>query len=429
MFFRNPDNASAGTLRKLFSNTSLGSVQSLVEMGGDFAITVVIARMLGANTLGIFIYAKALIALLNSLLSMGMTQVVIRNFAQKEEGRQQLISNSLTIRLFFTLPATLIVAFGISLLLPIDESTRTAIWLVAIFNGLGNTLVLLNGAFQAVSRFQFPMYLSIIHKLSLFIIAWLVPFLKGDILIVLIGFIFVRMVLFLMTLRLVTLKVIPVKLRFVFSEWKELIEQSLPLAFSDLSAVANGRADSVLLGTMKSVGEVAIYGAAYNLYLGLNGVINSLAIGGFPLLSKQAKSSHKSAIHLSARIGLVLLIGTSLIALIGIIFAEQIILIVYGPELLSTSKILQILLIALIFSSIGKLCHFTLISIQLQKLVFWATMTGMLFNLGANLILIPQFGYIGAAYITLATEIIVFLISFSLVIRQYTIEKQRVLHF
>ena len=124
-----------------------------------------------------------------------------------------------------------------------------------------------------------------------------------------------------------------------------------------------------------------------------------------------------------------MLIGTSLIALIGIIFAEQIILIVYGPELLSTSKILQILLIALIFSSIGKLCHFTLISIQLQKLVFWATMTGMLFNLGANLILIPQFGYIGAAYITLATEIIVFLISFSLVIRQYTIEKQRVLHF
>jgi O-antigen/teichoic acid export membrane protein len=428
MFIRNFDRLSTGTLRKLLSNTSFGSVQSLVEMGGDFAITIVIARLLGANTLGAFIYAKALIALLNSLLSMGMTQVVIRNFAQREVERQHIISNSLTIRLFFTMPATLVVAFGISLLLPIDDLTRMTIWLVAIFNGLGNTLVLLNGAFQAISRFEFPLYLSIFHKLSLFGIAWLIPLLNGDLLIVLVGFIFVRVVLFFITLRLVKSKVIPIKLRFAFSEWVALIRQSLPLAFSDLSAVANGRADSVLLGTMKSVSDVAIYGAAYNLYLGLNGVINSLAIGGFPLLSKQAELSHKSAIRLSSRMGIILFIGTTLIALIGTIFAKQIILIVYGSELLSTYRILQILLVALIFSSLGKLCHFTLISIHMQKLVFWATVTGMLFNLGANLILIPRFGYLGAAYITLATEIIVFLLSFSLVMRQYTIEKRRVLH-
>jgi O-antigen/teichoic acid export membrane protein len=312
--------------------------------------------------------------------------------------------------------------------LPVDIETQRAIWLVAIINSLGNTTLLLNGTFQAVSKFQFPLSLSIVHKLGLLLVAWRVPVFYDDIIPVLIGFIGVHLVILLTAWLLVNQQIVAVRLRFVISEWQDLIRESLPLAFSDLSLVANGRADSFLLGTMRSVSDVAIYGAAYNLYLGINGVINSLAVGVFPILSQRANTSKKSALRLSSRVGLVLLAATAVIAVVGILLSERIILLVYGPELLIAYPIFQILLLAVIFSSLGKLCHFTLISIRLQKLVFWATVTGMIFNVTANLVFIPIYGYTGAAYITLATEFIVFLFSFSLLLRQNRLENQGAVH-
>lgn len=428
MFLKKFNLPSSGVFRKIFSNTSLGSIQSMVEMGGNFAITVVIARMVGVNALGIYIYAKALVALIHSVLSMGMTQVVIRNFAQKENERQAIISTSFTLRLFITVPLTFVIAYGVSLVLPIDSETQRAIWLVAIINSLGNTTLLLNGTFQAVSKFQFPLSLSIVHKMGLLLMAWQVPIFYDALIPVLIGFICVHVVVLLVAWQLVNYKITAVRLRFVLAEWRELIQESLPLAFSDLSLVANGRADSFLLGTMRSVSDVAIYGAAYNLYLGINGVINSLAVGVFPILSQRANASKKSALRLSSRVGLVLFSATAVIAVVGILLSERIILLVYGTELLIAYPIFQILLLAIIFSSLGKLCHFTLISIRLQKLVFWATVTGMIFNITANLILIPIYGYTGAAYITLATELIVFLFSFSLLLRQSRLEHLSAVH-
>ena len=386
-------------------------------MGGNFLVTVFIARMLGIDVLGSYVYAKALTLFIHAIMGLGLVNVVIREIAQKPSATQIIASNSITIRLFVTIPATFIVAYAVSYLLPIDDTTQKIIWLVALIDGIGNTTGLLNGVFLARSQFEYPLLITFVRRSLILLAVYFLPRNGYGIVLIIASFTVIHGFTLIGAWALVNYKVASLRLRFNRVEWARLLRMSLPLTLSNITYATNSRADSVLIGTIHSINDVGIYSAAYNIYLGLVGIINSVALGAFPILSEKAKLSHRQALRLSFQLGLGILFGTSIIAVVGILLSDWIMLNVYGSELVSATNILRILLVAMIFSSLSRLCQFALISLSLQKLFFWTTFIGTLFNVCVNLALIPRYGYLGATYTTLATEFIILIISVFFLIR------------
>jgi O-antigen/teichoic acid export membrane protein len=89
------------------------------------------------------------------------------------------------------------------------------------------------------------------------------------------------------------------------------------------------------------------------------------------------------------------------------LLAEPIVAVVGGREYLPDSAIaLAILICYLPLSYANGLTQYVLIAAGRQRLLTAAFCAALVFNLAANLLLIPRFSYVGAAWVTVASEIV-----------------------
>lgn len=397
-------------LNRVLSNSALMFVRTAFDAGVNLLLSVMLVRGLGESALGTYIYASSLAALIYSLLGLGINTIITREIAQAPANTRKIVSNGISIRLCVTLPIAFATVYVFSRVLLIDVNTQMVVLMVALSVGFGFVTDLVFGVFQAVGRFEYHFILSIFYKLSILFLAWLAVRSGQGLVTIVCLFVGMQVLTMVLSLLLMNRKVTPIGLGFNFTFWRSLIRQSLPLAFSGFSETANNRSDSVLLGSMRSVQEVGIYGAAYNLYLGGGLLVYSLIVGAFPALSQRSIVSRRAVFNLFIWLALLMLVLTGLFALVSFAFSPQIVLLVYGSNLSAASKPFSILTFALVFFGLERLCLVTLTSVGLQRYVFWATLVGAIVNVSLNLVVIPRFGYMGAAYSTLLTEIIMFVL-------------------
>ena len=72
----------------------------------------------------------------------------------------------------------------------------------------------------------------------------------------------------------------------------------------------------------------------------------------------------------------------------------------------------------LVVVSLGYLTGYLMISYSLQRVFVAAAFLALFFNVGANLLFIPRFGFIAAAWTTLATEVLVLSITMTMLCRR-----------
>ena len=77
-----------------------------------------------------------------------------------------------------------------------------------------------------------------------------------------------------------------------------------------------------------------------------------------------------------------------------------------GIEFAASVGVLRILIVALLFAYMGHLVGFALISKEGQKDMLGLGLVILIFNLMGNLMAIPRFGIVGAATVTVFTEML-----------------------
>jgi len=88
------------------------------------------------------------------------------------------------------------------------------------------------------------------------------------------------------------------------------------------------------------------------------------------------------------------------------IFAPLMVHILAGVQFEASVGVLRILAIALVFAYLGHLVGFTLISKEGQKEMLGVGLIILIFNLIGNLVVIPRYGIMGAARVTVLTEML-----------------------
>lgn len=170
--------------------------------------------------------------------------------------------------------------------------------------------------------------------------------------------------------------------------------------------------DVVMLGMLCGNLEVGYYTAATKIKAILLTLVLSLGTVLLPRLSYYIKE-HKEEqfICLVKKAFEVVLILSLSLSVYVVLFAEELILFLSGPEFLGATLAMQIITPTLFFIGITNLLGIQILTPMCkEKYVLVSVTGGAIVNLALNYYMIPAYGAVGAAVATLAAEIIVLII-------------------
>jgi O-antigen/teichoic acid export membrane protein len=180
------------------------------------------------------------------------------------------------------------------------------------------------------------------------------------------------------------------------------LRESWPLFLNQLLQGLFFKVDALLLPGLAGTAAAGVYAAAYKVSEGAGIVSSSFTLALFPRLARQSDpaSAYRLALRVLLQLAFPLAAGIALLS-------EPIVAIVGGREYLPDSAVaLAILICYLPLSYANGLTQYLLVAAGRQRLLTGAFVAALVFNVVANLLLIPRFSYVGAAWVTVASEVV-----------------------
>lgn len=167
--------------------------------------------------------------------------------------------------------------------------------------------------------------------------------------------------------------------------------------------------DITIIGYMKGDAAVGLYSAAVKIMYVLTNMISSLGTVILPRMAYYMKSGRKNQFdRLTGQTIRFVLMLTFPIAAGVFLLSKEILLLVCGREFADASLALEILALNIILSPLnGVVVNQLFLTMGKEKISLKVMIISCLFNIAANILLIPLAGYEAAALTTISSEIIV----------------------
>ena len=194
---------------------------------------------------------------------------------------------------------------------------------------------------------------------------------------------------------------------------KALLIHSWPLALSGGLAVIRQRIDQVMIGEMLGPTEVGWYAVGARLSLLWQFVPFALATAAFPAIIQAKKTSGKLfEARMQMFFDLMLWFAVA-IALPATLVAEPLIRFLFGDAYAPSALILQIYIWSLVPYSLGIAAGRWLVAEDLTRVMLGFAIMSVVTNILFNLVLIPTYGAVGAAWATLVSATLVLILRFT----------------
>ncbi len=369
------------------------------------AVVIYAARILGPSSWGAFSYAMSLVAFMTIFSDMGVGAIVTRESVRDPGIGDKYFSTAFFIKIMLLAAGSAILIFGAPYVTNIEEvkSLLPLISLVLVFDSLRNFGF-------AVSRAKEKMQLEGINE----IVTNLVIAILG------IGFLAISPT----SRALVMGYVIAIGLGFLIIAWQlknyfyylaknfdlslagTIIKSSWPFAMASFLGAIMINTDVIMIGWLRSPAEVGFYSAAQRPIQLLYVLPSLFATSLFPTLTKLAnQDNHQFREILETSLATALLFALP-IAAGGIILGDQIINLLFGPAYQAAVTAFQVLLLTLVIVFPSVIISNSIFAYNQQKRFVTFSTLGAAGNLLFNFLLIPQFGIVGCAISTIATQII-----------------------
>jgi O-antigen/teichoic acid export membrane protein len=376
--------------------------------GGDalarviaFGATAYLTRVLGADGYGVIAVASAVTLYLAQLASFGIDTLGIREVAEDRKKIDDLVPSILTLRIAYTtLLAVLAAAISMLAVPPPDGPVIAAFALTLIPQAAATKWVLLgleSAAPVAVSRIAGEA-LTVLLILGLVRGAadlWAVPAasVAGE---------FAAAIMLLIVLRRRGHRM-PVD--WDLEKARPIFARAWPIVGHSLLGLLIYNSDLIFLRLLRTSREVGLYAAAYTLISFLINLGVAYGTSLLPTLTRLGRgSAEEQALYQSAHAQV---FAASLpISLGGALLAAPLMSQVFGADYHASGLPLSILIWSVPFSLFRNVAIAGLVARERQDQMLKTTVWSTALNVLLNLLLIPRWGMAGAAFATLATEVL-----------------------
>jgi len=369
---------------------------------GLFTITI-LCRYLSVDTFGIYTLAFSIVGFFGPLVEMGMNTIAVRDISQGRIAPASLLTGILLIRLILIVVSIVIIML---VCLAMDYSPELRVLaLLASFTLVGTLL----GTFEIVLMFLQKMYVLVMAQIisNSALLLSIYSLVKSG---AAIQTIVITQVLCAILTYLLMMCVIRHEIKLKkpsYSLMTPFFKASLQQGTSSIIVSYFNNIDMVIISKLVGVGAVAYYGASYRILALMLFVPHAVMISLYPILIKfksmdEAKFNH--VFKYSFYILMLLAISLSTWITCN---AEQLVIFVFTDKYLSSVLPLKILVWSGVCTYASYLAGYILVIIHRQKFGIIVSITALIVNVAANLLLIPHYGINGAAFVTIATELCV----------------------
>jgi len=389
---------------------------SLVPMGAslliqviNFALALVVLRVLGPENNGRYAFAVTVWFFLSAITEFGLGILVTREVSRNRAQANVYLTNSILLRMGLTVVSVVLLGGVIAFYTATGDMTTDTMWAIILLwvslfpNNLAGAFSVM---FNAYERFEYPTAVEI--STALVSVALQIAVLLAGYGIVGLAAVSIATNLFTLVVMVYLVRHLLFKPHFAFdgslARW--MFFESYPLMMNNLLANLFFKIDVFLLLPLTNATILGYYNAAYKFVNALNFIPSKFTLAIFPMLSRYAASS-TDAMRRALVVSVKLLIWIAIPITIATEFiAPQLILLFAGAAYLPDSAIaLQWLIWFLPFSFINSVVHYVLIALNEQRFLTRAFLIGVVFNIAANLIAIPPLTYRGAALVTVLSEL------------------------
>ena len=189
--------------------------------------------------------------------------------------------------------------------------------------------------------------------------------------------------------------------------WRPLARVGLPLAAAGMLVLAYARIDQILVLEVVGAREAGLYGAVYRILEQAHFLPLTVSMTLLPLLSA-AYPADPARVRELAQTTADYLAVVSLPALgVALAAAEPLIELLFGSAFVEAAPALPVLMGAFVLICFGYLSGNLIVVLGLQRRFVGYALLGLVVNVGLNLALLPRYGFMAAAWATLATELLV----------------------
>jgi PST family polysaccharide transporter len=379
----------------------------VAERAVRFVLGVVVgffvARHLGPESLGRLSYAVAVATLAGGLASFGLDQVVRRDLLTAPDSAASLLAGSVAVRLVagLTAYAVIILLLVLGVALSDREGRLLAIVGLTVLQPAGMVSDLW---LQAHLKARYSVWaqtaaLAVGAAFRLWLIATDAPLTAFAWVVVLEAALAAAGITLLA--RRAGLRFGPGALQRVTT--RRLVAEGWPLMFAGVAVVVYMKIDEIMLRHLAGPAAVGIYSAATRLTEIWYFLPLALGSSLLPaLLRARARGAEADAVRLQQYFDLNAAVAYGL-SLPMALAAPWIVAAAYGPEFAAAAPIVSVHIWSSVFVFLGVARGQWLVNEGLQRFYLAATLAGAVLNIGLNLVLIPRWGGIGAAWATLAS--------------------------
>lgn len=185
--------------------------------------------------------------------------------------------------------------------------------------------------------------------------------------------------------------------------WKYALSFNIPLIPYYLSQTIFNQSDRIMISHMVGTDKAAIYGVGYSLALVLSFVLNSINNAYVPWFYGKLKEG-KGTENRKISLYIALLMAVLLLGVIAA--APEIILVMAGPKYKDAMWVVPPVAMSLLLLFYAQLFINVEFFFEEKKLLVIATGGAALLNVVLNYLCIKEFGFVAAAYTTLASYVV-----------------------
>ncbi len=374
--------------------------QSLVQ----FVIGMISARYLGKANYGVINYAASVTAFVLPLMKLGLDAILVHELVECPEKEGEIMGTSLLMNII----SSLLCMGGVVAFVSFANYGQSEKIIVC-------SLYSISVFFAALEMMQYWFQYKLLSKYS------------SLVMLIAYAFVSVYKIFLLATAKSVTwfalshaieygiigilLIVIYYKnggqqLYFSWQRAKKMLSKSKHYIMAAMMIVVIQNTDIVMLSFMKSDSAAGIYAAAVTSVYVLQFVYVAIIDSFRPLILCHKKENNTLSYEnsVSRLYSIILYLGIAQ-CIVFFIFAKLIINVLYGIDYAESATVMRVLIFYLVFSLMGRVRNVWILAEEKQRYLWIINLSGALFNVVLNAVMIPFWGVCGAAFASLLTQV------------------------
>ncbi len=367
-------------------------------------VTLILVRALGKDSFGEWATIFAVTQIATNVGELGLNQVAVARAASDPQRAERWLGALLSLRLLIALPTTLLALLGIALIAPNSK--------VALAGALIALTILANAPSAANAVFQLRVRNDLtIAVITLGSIVWAagaiaVAAISGAIAAFAAAFLVTALVTTAATLVLAR-RLGPVRPLVDRELWRALLRVGLAVGAAGIFVTLYVKLDQILVFQLAGSAAAGLYGAAYRVLEQIQFIPSAVMTTLFPLIAAAHPRDLQRVRRLLQSAAEYLTMASLPALAFTIVASQQIVALLFGSSFAGAAPALPILMGAFVSISFGYLAGNMVLILELQRRFFRYAALGLLVNAVLNVALIPLYGFLAAAWITLATEVLV----------------------